>query len=349
MESKNVISLQDGTVLELTKEELSQAGLFAGREDIVGIAFQRGLKIIRKESFARCVNLKSVSLPLGLKAIEADAFAGCTSLEEVTLPDSLMVIEAGAFADTAVKEMVVPDKVERIKARTFAGCRKLERLAVPNVKAGSFDYSALSGCDIKDFICDDEVRREYEEYLYKTDWRSHMFFREESLASLDSFINDTPLEIPMVWHIYRKGCLCGPYFTTRQAYDGLMEHVDMEDGKEMFVKNLVLCYGLGHSFYSESLWEYNIIGYELKGLEPGMPFYLVQADLHHSASFYHSTLLLGIFGKDSQARTCCRKNRSYHSYPYSQGKPEIVTFDQNAGQYHGEVQIDCYNGYYRFE
>lgn len=93
----------------------------------------------------------------------------------------------------------------------------------------------------------------------------------------------------------------------------------------------------------------DIIGYELKGLEPGMPFYLVQADLHHSASFYHSTLLLGIFGKDSQARTCCRKNRSYHSYPYSQGKPEIVTFDQNAGQYHGEVQIDCYNGYYRFE
>ena len=36
MESKNVISLQDGTVLEPTKEELSQAGLFAGREDIIG-------------------------------------------------------------------------------------------------------------------------------------------------------------------------------------------------------------------------------------------------------------------------------------------------------------------------
>lgn len=341
-----MILLQDGTVLDPSKEELSQSGCFEGREDIVSVEIRRGVKIIRKESFARCINLKHVSLPMGLKAIESDAFAGCTSLEEINLPESLMVIEAGALSGTAIKQIEIPANVVKIKTRTFASCRNLCRLVVPNVHSDAFDVSALDGCDIEEFECSEELKRKYKRYRLATDWRAHMSIRsKEELSSLDPLINDTPLKAPVIWHINAKQCLCGPYFTTRQAYDGLMEHIDMVDDKEMFIKNLIFSESSGHSFYSANLWKYNVIGYTFKGLNPGMPFFLVQANVWHSSSFHESVTLFGIFAKESQARTCCRGHRSYDGYPLSQDKPKIIALEQNEEQFIADILVDCYYDY----
>ena len=341
-----MITLQDGTVIETPKEGLSMAGCFAGRDDIVSVEIQRGVKIIRKDSFARCVNLKHVSLPQGLKAIESDAFAGCTSLEEINLPESLLTIEAGALSGTAIRQIEIPANVVKIKARTFASCRNLSRFVVPNVKADAFDFSALDGCEIEEFECSEELKRKYERYRLATDWRAHMSIRSrEELSSLDLLINDNLLVLPIIWHLYDKQCLCGPYYTTRQAFDGLMEHIDMVDDKEMFVKNLIFSESSGHSFYSDSLWKSNVIGYTLKGLTPGNPFFLVKTNVWHSSSFHESVTLFGIFAKESQARTCCRKHGRFDGYPLSQDKPEIIALEQNEARFIADILVDRYDEY----
>ena len=56
-----------------------------------------GVELIYRESFANCLNLKSISLPESVREIGREAFGGCGQLESIDLPDGLTYISASAF------------------------------------------------------------------------------------------------------------------------------------------------------------------------------------------------------------------------------------------------------------
>ena len=57
------------------------------------------VKIIGKEAFASCDNLKGIVIPASVHTIEFSAFVGLPELEDVTIPKTVMVIENYAFFD----------------------------------------------------------------------------------------------------------------------------------------------------------------------------------------------------------------------------------------------------------
>ena len=75
---------------------------------------------IGSNSFAHCVNLKSVDIPSNVKTIESGAFYNCNTMTSVTLPEGLKTVEMGAFQNClSLKEVTVPKSVEEIGKMAF--------------------------------------------------------------------------------------------------------------------------------------------------------------------------------------------------------------------------------------
>lgn len=55
----------------------------------------------------------------GTEVIGNAAFQNCTALCNVKLPQSIRVIEPNAFINTALKEMILPDNIEKISAKAI--------------------------------------------------------------------------------------------------------------------------------------------------------------------------------------------------------------------------------------
>ncbi|MBD3214357.1 MAG: leucine-rich repeat protein [Candidatus Lokiarchaeota archaeon] len=56
------------------------------------------IKIIGRNSFSFCINLKTLRIPNSVKLIERGSFGGCSNLSEIKIPDSVEKIEKWAFS-----------------------------------------------------------------------------------------------------------------------------------------------------------------------------------------------------------------------------------------------------------
>lgn len=131
----------------------------------------KNIKSIGWASFSVCEKLKELTLPNSLETIGAYAFNECKSLTVITIPDSVTDLGAGAFFECEelisvklsdnitelksekdeyrlptpyygtfgkclnLKEIVLPDKLEKIGEGSFDACCALETINIPkNVK-----------------------------------------------------------------------------------------------------------------------------------------------------------------------------------------------------------------------
>lgn len=97
-----MLTLTDGTTLEVGIDAYSKAQCFRKREDIRSVVIPDGVKTIRKESFYCCRNLEEVHIPYGVTTIEPEAFGNCRSLKHIILPDTTKVISSRAFAGSGL-------------------------------------------------------------------------------------------------------------------------------------------------------------------------------------------------------------------------------------------------------
>lgn len=124
------------------------------------------LKVILKNAFEGCINLKHIDLPEGLeylgrycfsrtgleklhipnyvkvipiscfwnsksldtiilgsktRELELSAFSGCTGLTQISLPETVEIISKGCFEDTAIKTLIVPNRVYKMSHEAFGG------------------------------------------------------------------------------------------------------------------------------------------------------------------------------------------------------------------------------------
>ena len=98
------------------------------------------------EGFSEGSSLTMVVLNEGLLRIKKDAFAMCTSLESITFPSTLREIGDSAFAECdSLTEVVLNEGLERIEQYVFSDCTSLESITFPSSLV-DIPMSALNMC-----------------------------------------------------------------------------------------------------------------------------------------------------------------------------------------------------------
>lgn len=72
-------------------------------------------------TFAKCTNLKKISLPETLLTIGSYAFYLCTSISTINLPTSIETIKNRAFCDSSISGDVILPNLTNIETRAFGG------------------------------------------------------------------------------------------------------------------------------------------------------------------------------------------------------------------------------------
>lgn len=119
------INLEDTCLMNI------EANCFENCYSLSCIEFPKTLKSISHGAFLKCA-FKELNLEnTNIERIDEDAFTKCEKLENVIFPESLKNIRSFAFADTALKNVVLPQYIEEFDARAFYHL-DLESIYIPN-------------------------------------------------------------------------------------------------------------------------------------------------------------------------------------------------------------------------
>jgi len=104
-----------------------------------------GIRVIGREAFYNCRELRSLRLPDTVTALEEDALRGCISLTDLLLPDSVAYMGKWALADCGFSEIHLPSSLTEISDLCFDFCTHLTRIDIPQNITRIGD-SAFQGC-----------------------------------------------------------------------------------------------------------------------------------------------------------------------------------------------------------
>ena len=166
------------------------------RTKIKTLTIPKNVKFIGGDAFWES-DIETVAIPEGIESLPARVFARCSNLKSVSLPKSLKVIKGGsetsyaegAFAScSALTEMNLPDNMEEIGEDVFFGCNSLTHFSakgdayfdrdgvlmhrLPDSEGGGLmlvQYPA--GRDASEYTVDDDVTSigKYAFYWWRTD------------------------------------------------------------------------------------------------------------------------------------------------------------------------------------
>ena len=343
-----MIKLTDGSIIEADVASFGKAQCFWKRKDIVSVDIPAGVKTIRKNSFRECINLENVTIPYGVTTIEPEAFCRCVKLRHVTLPDSVKVIGSRAFAESGLEEMILTPSIRQMGKDAFISCSDLKRFVVPEgYKADCF---GVYKDKVEEMIVPPGL-----ESLCECAPRDEWFFRlkhkdlDELLLRIGSYSDTVPVmatvsmiddDLDLSFSVFDH-CLVdphvgGPFFTAKDAYEGLCDLLDgcierIEPGDiNLLAANLVVEWlEEGHLNPSDtfdleySVWNYAVCFHPLPGLHPGKPVYGGVATMWHSASFHPFEVLFCFERTKTAVRQRLRLYPPFESYPYMQEKPEV--------------------------
>ena len=101
---------------------------------------------IPANSFSKCRQLQTVTLPDGVTSIGNSAFDVCSSLTSITIPDGVTSIGDRAFYGCeSLASITIPDGVTSIGDSAFSLCNSLTCVTIPD-SVTSIGYGAFSSC-----------------------------------------------------------------------------------------------------------------------------------------------------------------------------------------------------------
>ena len=103
---------------------------------------------IGNNAFYGCTVLKNITIPKSLKSTYGlyPIFEGCTNLTTITLEEGLTIIPSQLLAKTNIKEISIPNSVEKIEDSAFSECTSLEKVNLGNVQ--KIGNNAFYGCTV---------------------------------------------------------------------------------------------------------------------------------------------------------------------------------------------------------
>lgn len=119
---------------------------FLYNRKLESISIPENIKELKKNTFAGCWKLKSVTLAEGLLKIADGAFSYCYSLETITIPDSVTTIGDNSFNGcSSLKSIYFSKNLTKIGYEAFAYCEGLVNVSLPE-KLENIDTGAFKGC-----------------------------------------------------------------------------------------------------------------------------------------------------------------------------------------------------------
>ena len=114
----------DGVLYTKNQERLI---CYPANKEATSYIIPQGVKVIEKNAFSRCINLRDVVIPNGVKEIKYDAFIGCTNLCSITLPDSTESIGEYAFSGCSnLNSITFSNNILNIETGAFRICKNLQ-------------------------------------------------------------------------------------------------------------------------------------------------------------------------------------------------------------------------------
>lgn len=130
-------------------------GAFEGCASLKRVTLSKGLVNIGEDAFRDCVSLTDIDLPDSLSAVGSRAFYGCSALKKIYIPAGVfdgntfeMFMNSGiesvtfgrrvrsidelAFSGTPLREITLPDSVNKIGKGAFYGCAELTSVTLGN-------------------------------------------------------------------------------------------------------------------------------------------------------------------------------------------------------------------------
>lgn len=90
------------------------------------------IRIICRNTFKKCRNLRKITVNQNCIQFEANAFSGCSNLTDIKIPEKLQVIGSECFKScSALKEIELPPSTETIGKGAFEDCAALEKIVLP--------------------------------------------------------------------------------------------------------------------------------------------------------------------------------------------------------------------------
>lgn len=100
---------------------------------LTSVTLESGVTSIPDSAFARCEDLKYVSIPNTVQSLEDESFYWCRALESISLPDSVKTIGDSAFYYCdALVNVSLGNGIETIGYRAFRACDSLREITVPS-------------------------------------------------------------------------------------------------------------------------------------------------------------------------------------------------------------------------
>ena len=90
------------------------AGIFKETAALRSVSLPETVTEIATNAFKDCSTLISVSIQEGVTYLGGNVFDGCNSLYEIQLPGTITYIGSFAFKGSAIKKIILPEKIERI-------------------------------------------------------------------------------------------------------------------------------------------------------------------------------------------------------------------------------------------
>lgn len=111
----------------------------------------QGKPVIIIEACLHPEAIQEVILPDSVKMLGKNAFRDCKNLRSIILPEGLESIEYGAFSYTGLTEIVIPESVKEIQDVAFAGCTGLTTVTIPanvtNRMYRPYRFTLFEGCE----------------------------------------------------------------------------------------------------------------------------------------------------------------------------------------------------------
>ncbi len=101
--------------------------------DVTHVKVDPTVKVIGKDAFGCCYQLRNVELCEGLEQIDAWSFGFCTSLTSISIPSTVKVIGDEAFdCCNQLRNVKLCEGLEILDDHAFGNCIELERINIPS-------------------------------------------------------------------------------------------------------------------------------------------------------------------------------------------------------------------------
>ena len=118
---------------------------------IKNLVISEGIIIIDGWAFTGCENLESVKLPESLTKLDWQIFLGCAKLSNINIPKKLTYLGNGFLEQTGIKEITIPENIQKFIGSEFRLCKSLEKAYIYNDNINyynnGFDTNVFEGCD----------------------------------------------------------------------------------------------------------------------------------------------------------------------------------------------------------